>query len=171
MTNALAIILAAALASAALAQPTDPPDRPDSGASAENNAMADEITPQLDEAVNDGLKALAALQNQADAKAQLGSTVKTILRGDVLFVEVHIDRRNPNEQDVLEIIAADDTTGRDNRGVSRLATDQGGPSAGQIERSLQQAEQFRRGHLKRHVVAALEELFRIERGGHNESLR
>ncbi|MCH7792895.1 MAG: terpene cyclase/mutase family protein [Planctomycetes bacterium] len=64
MTNALALLLAAALASAALAQQTDPPARPDGDASAENNAMADEITPQLDEAVNHGLKALAALQNQ-----------------------------------------------------------------------------------------------------------
>ncbi len=64
MNNALALILAAALASTSLAHQADPPDRPDGGASAENNALADEITPELDEAVNNGLKALAALQNR-----------------------------------------------------------------------------------------------------------
>ena len=41
MNNPLALILAAALASAALAQQTEPPARPDGDASAENTAMAD----------------------------------------------------------------------------------------------------------------------------------
>ena len=58
---------------------------------------------------------LATLGNQADAKAQLGSTTEAIFRGDVLFVEVHIDGRNANEKYVLEIIAADDATGRHDR--------------------------------------------------------
>lgn len=38
--------------------------RPDGGVSAQNNALEDEITPELDEAVKRGLAALAALQNE-----------------------------------------------------------------------------------------------------------
>lgn len=39
-------------------------DRPDGGASAEHNALDDEITPALDEAVRRGLASLASMQNE-----------------------------------------------------------------------------------------------------------
>jgi len=58
----LAAVAACAMSSRGAAQDAAP--RPDGGASAENNALAGEITPELDEAVRRGLTYLAEEQNE-----------------------------------------------------------------------------------------------------------
>ncbi len=62
MKLAAAIVMCAMLGARAAAQEVDPAPRPDGGASAQNNAIADEITPELDRAVEKGLKFLKEQQ-------------------------------------------------------------------------------------------------------------
>ncbi len=49
---------------AAQVDPTPPPPTPPANTSAESNALENEITPELDKAVNEGLRQLAAMQNK-----------------------------------------------------------------------------------------------------------
>lgn len=106
------IPIAAALASASLAQ--DAP-RPDGGASAENNALADEITPELTTAVNLGLEWLARCQNNDGSfgSGRYGRSVAmTALAGLALMADGNLPGRGPYAEHVskgLEYILANCT--------------------------------------------------------------
>jgi Prenyltransferase and squalene oxidase repeat len=62
--HTIATIATIAIGAHLAAAQVDPLARPGGGESAESNALADEITPELDKAVNEGLRQLAAMQNR-----------------------------------------------------------------------------------------------------------
>lgn len=64
LLRATALTVLAGLAMPARAQEQIDVPRPDGGTSAQNNALADEITPALDDATKKGLAALAKFQNE-----------------------------------------------------------------------------------------------------------
>lgn len=86
--------------------------RPDGSSSAQNKAMADEITPQLDAAVTRGLDALAKLQNTDGSFGQgrYGRNVAvTALSALALMADGNIPGRGPHGKEVekaLEFVLA-----------------------------------------------------------------
>ena len=99
----------------ACGQEGPPPARPDGGASAQNNALADEITPELDAAIGRGIRWLAQQQNEDGSfgEGRYGRNVAvTALAGLAFMADGHVPGRGefgPNVRRSLDYVLANCT--------------------------------------------------------------